>query len=125
MAGELTFPTLSIQPDASTFKVSIPNPAKEPESTDGGYMFTRPKFTRRPAKTFSFKFVDIGQQDRNALTNFWETTKGSSVAFNWRDPTSGTLHNVRFGKGMTLEFVRTGVGTNHRYDTNEITLTEV
>lgn len=125
MSEELFFPTLSIQPDASTLKIAIPNPAKEPESTDGGYMFTRPKFTRRPAKTFSFKFQDLGQADRDILEQFWDRVKGSSVAFNWRDPTNNKLHNVRFGKGMSLEFMRTGVGMNSRYETNEIQLTEV
>ena len=122
---DLVFPTLSIQPDALSFKVSIPNAAKEPQETDGGYMFTRPKFTRRAARTFSFKFKDLSQADKAALEGFWFQTKGSAVAFNWTEPTTGAVHNVRFGKGMTIEFQRSGVGFNHRYDTNDIQLTEV
>lgn len=123
--ADLEFPTLSIGPDGESYKVSIPNAAKEPNDTDGGYMFTRPKFTRRAARTFSFSFKDLSQADVDTLEAFWFQTKGSAVAFNWRHPIKGTLHNVRFGKGMTLEFSRVGIGFNHRYDTNEIQLTEV
>lgn len=123
--ADVEFPTLSIGPDGESYKVSVPNPAKEPQDTDGGYTLTRPKYTRRPARSFKFMFKDLSQDDRDALENFWDRVKGSSVAFNWREPTNGKLYNVRFGKGQTLEFSRVGIGFNHRYETNEITLTEV
>jgi hypothetical protein len=120
------FPTLSMRPDGLSFKVSIPNAAIESDETDGGYYSTRPRYTRRPPKTFRFKFTDIGQADRDVLDTFFSTTvKGSSLIFNFTDPTNGTVHQVRFSKGFQLEFVRTGVASNHRYDTNEISLTEV
>lgn len=122
----LDFPTLSKKPDGESFKLKVPNPAKEPEDTDGGYSITRPKYTRKPPLTFTFAFKDISQADRDTLLTFWrEIVKGSSVAFNFRDPTNGVLHNVRFGKGYELEFKRVGFGSNHRYDTNDIVLTEV
>lgn len=120
------FPTLSMRPDGTSFKVSIPNPSIESEETDGGYFNTRPRYTRRPPKTFTFKFTDIGQDDRDTLDHFFsEVVKGSSVIFNWTDPTNGAVHQVRFSQGFKLEFIRTGVSFNHRYDTNEISLTEV
>lgn len=121
----LDFPTLSMKPDGESYRLSAPNPSKDGEQTDGGYWITRPRYTRKPPRSFSFKFVDISQADRDELLAFWEDVKGSSVAFNWRDPTDDALYNVRFGKGFELEFSRTGHGTNHRYDTNEIKLTEV
>lgn len=122
----MDFPTLSQKPDGETFKVSIENPAIEPQNTDGGYLITRPKYTRAPPRTFMFQFSDISQDDRTTLDTFFSTqAKGSSVAFDWADPTSGTVYNVRFSKGFILEFDRTGYGSNHRYDTNMISLTEV
>jgi hypothetical protein len=122
---EPIFPTLSKHPDAESFKISVPNPSKDGQDTDGGYFITRPKYTRRPPRSFKFQYKDIGQADRVTLEAFWDQVKGSSVAFNWTDPTTNVLHNVRFGKGTTLEISRYGMGLNHRYDTNEITLTEV
>ena len=123
--ADLEFPNLSIKPDGETYKVKVPNPSKEGSDTDGGYFITRPKYTRKPPRSFSFVFKDLSQNDRDTLEAFWDRVKGSSVAFNWREPTNGKLFNVRFGKGLELEFSRVGIGTNHRYDTNEITLTEV
>lgn len=120
------FPTLSMRPDGLSFRVSIPNPSIESEETDGAYFNTRPRYTRRPPKTFRFKFTDLGQDDRDTLDDFFSNVvKGSSVIFNWTDPTNGSVHQVRFSPGFKLEFARTGVSFNHRYDTNEISLTEV
>lgn len=120
------FPTLSIDFDASSFEVEIDNPSVEPEKTDGGYLITRPRYTRTPPKTYKFKYVNISHADRLLLETFWNTTvKGSSVAFNWTEPTTSAVKNVRFGPGTKLTFNRIGFGTNHRYETGEIRLVEV
>jgi len=120
------FPTLSIGFDSTSYKVSRANPAYEGEDTDGGYVVgSRPRYTRSPPRTFTFKFVNVSHADRVTLEAFWETVKGSSVIFQWRDPTTAVLHDVRFTKGMMLEFERTGYGTNHRYDTGTVSMTEV
>lgn len=121
------FPTLSKKPDGESYKEETDNPSIDPEGTDGGYFITRPRYTRTPPTTFRFRFRDISLADKGILDTFWKTTvKGSSVGFNWTNPVTGTVHNVRFGKEMKkIEFERTGYGTNHRFDTGEIILTEV
>lgn len=124
--SDLEFPTLSRLPDGEKFKLSSPNASKEGKDTDGGYWITRPRFTRRPPKSFKFSYTDISDDDKATLLDFWEDkAKGSSVAFNWTDPSTGLIHNVRFGKGVELEFDRTGYGPINRWDTNELTVTEV
>lgn len=124
--ASLEFPNLSRKPDGETYGVSSPNPSKEGNDTDGGYWMTRPKYTRKPPRSFKFKFTDLSQADHDALLDFWETkAKGSSVAFLWRNPADKKQYNVRFGKGMSLTLDRTGYGPINRYDSGEITLTEV
>lgn len=119
------FPTLSLLPDGATYSVDQENPAMEGQDTDGGYWVTRRRYTRTPPKSFSFSFSHINATDVATLQNFWNTVGGSSSAFNWINPVTGLTYNVRFGKGMKLEFKRTGYGSNHYYDSSTITLTEV
>lgn len=119
------YPTLSIGYDASSFAHASENPAHGSD-TEGGYQVTRPRFTRTPRKTFRFTHVDITEADRVTLETFWNVRKGSSESFTWTHPVTGASYTVRFALDMkTLEFTRTGYGTNHRWDSSEIILTEV
>lgn len=119
------FPTLSIGFDASSFSQDRENPVVSGGEMEGGYVITRPRHTRRPRYTFRFKFTDISEADRIELDQFWDDHKGGSLAFNWTHPTTETVYNVRFDEKMKLKFNRTGYGTNHRWDTDEIVLVEV
>jgi phage-related protein len=119
------YPTLSKDFDATSFEESSENTVIQPANTEGGYTLTRPKFTRRPRRTFMFKHVDLTETERVSLQNFWDTHKGGSLAFNWTHPVTATVYNVRFDPQMVMKFSRTGYGTNHRYDTDTITLKEV
>lgn len=119
------FPTLSKHPDANTLTIEAENPAVSSGDTDGGYEYTRPKFTRRPRRTITFNYKNISPADKVSLQSFWDACFGGSVAFNWTDPTTATVYNVRFSKDMKLKFSRDGVGTTHRYNTDPITLKEV
>jgi phage-related protein len=119
------FPTLSKQLDASAFKMSYENPSTKEGETDGGYVITRARHTRRPRRIFTIRFVDITETDRLALEAFWDARRGGSEAFNWTNPVTSDVFNVRFDSQNSIEFNRVGYGTNHRYDTNEIVLKEV
>lgn len=119
------YPTLSYDFDATSFKESSENPVIPPSSTEGGYTITRPRFTRRPRRTFMFRHLGISEADRLTLQNFWDDHYGGSLAFNWTHPVTSVVYNVRFDPQMTMDFDRIGFGTNHRYDTGTITLKEV
>lgn len=123
----MDYPTLSMLPDGDSLQTEWDNPAIDPSNsdTDGGYQITRPLYTRDPPRTWTFKYSDLGQADHDALETFWNTVKGSSVAFNWRHPVSAELVNVRFSKDFKLQLLRVGIGTNHRYQSNTISITEV
>lgn len=119
------YPTLSRDFDSTSFQEESENTVIQPSNTEGGYTLTRPKHTRRPRRTFMFKHVDLTEAERVTLQNFWDTHKGGSLAFNWTHPVTLVVYNVRFDSQMRIRFSRTGYGTNHRYDTDTITLKEV
>jgi len=119
------FPTLSKDFDATDFIEEIENPNYDAPEMEGGYVYSRPRFTRKPRRKFTIKFIDISQTDKEALETFWNNQKGGSLAFNFTHPVTGETINCRFASKATIEFKRTGYGTNHRYDTGNIELNEV
>ncbi len=119
------FPTLSIGLDASTFQETSENTAVSGGDTEGGYVYTRARHTRRPRRSFMFSFTDISDNDKSTLQTFWDDRQGGSGAFNWTHPVSSTVYNVRFDIEMELEFERAGYGNNHRWNSSTITLKEV
>jgi phage-related protein len=119
------FPILSNDFDAASFTEASENPSVAGGDTEGGYEISRARHTRRPRRTWTFRFGDITEAERVILQNFWDARFGGAGAFNWTHPITAVVYNVRFEKQSTLEFSRTGYGTNHRWDTGTITLKEV
>jgi len=117
-----TFPTLSKGQDAKYYKVTEEDPASRTDM-DGGIVFTRAKFTRRPRQTFTTGFTDISEADRQILRDFWKEVMGGSKSFSWTDPVTGDVWQVRFKKA--IEYTYTGAGGNHRWDVQSIELEEV
>ena len=118
------YPTFSKDFDASSFNEESENPVIASD-TEGGYVISRPRFTRTPRRTFSFKHVDLSEAERGILQDFWNGRRGGAGIFRWTHPVTGASINVRFSPEMKLNFNRTGYGMNHRWDTNEIVLVEV
>lgn len=119
------FPILSKGQDSRYYDMQPENPAMGSEM-EGGYVFTRPRFTRTPRKRFKTGFTDITQDDRLILESFWNEVKGSSNAFLWTDPTDGRVYNVRFPLDYPgFRFVYKGFGETRRYDVPDIQLEEV
>lgn len=108
--------------NSAKFTEETDNPAKE-TTTDGGYTYTRPQYTRRPRKTWVIGFTNLTEEERVILSNFFDQVKGGSNAFEWTHPVTKQIHNVRF-KG-TIQFIYRGAGTTYRWDTSNITLREV
>lgn len=119
-----TYPTNIRILDAATFKESSEDVALSLNETDGGYAISRPKFTRRPRRTFSWRYVEMRDADKAALLAFWELVKGRSNAFNWQHPVSGTIYNVRFGD-MEMSFSRAGYGPINLWQSDTIVIKEV
>lgn len=111
--------------DAATFMEESENPSIEPAKMEGGYVITRPRFTRRPRRSFSFNFTLMNDVNKTTLFNFWNTVRGGSNAFTWTHPQTGEAINVRFSPQTTMRFKRIGFGANSFWQTETITLVEV
>ena len=95
------FPTLSVQPLLTDF-------AEEPEDStirsdfEGGYLQTRPRFTR-DRKTFGpVAYLNLTDGDKASLESFYDTVKCASI-FAWIHPRTGATKNGRFK--VPLKFI--------------------
>lgn len=107
------FPILTERPDTKLYGVEF-----EDQSTgskmDGGYVVTRPKHTRSPRRTFSTGYTMLKPIDRAALDTFYRTVFGGSVIFDWIDPMTSVVYQVRFTSKLAYKY--SGVGTTQRWD---------
>lgn len=103
------FPTLAKGQDSKFYKVAQENTALTTKM-EGGYVVSRAKHTRKPRKTWTTGFSSILNADRIKLQDFWDTVRGGSVIFDWTDPITNTVMQVRFvGEGLEFSYVGMGV----------------
>jgi phage-related protein len=107
--------------DSANFTVEHEDPSIRSDM-EGGYVYSRPRFTRTPRRTWTSGFTYIKPQGKSDLEAFWQTVKGGSDLFQWRNPSDGTDIIVRF-KGP-LKFTYRGNGSNKRWDV-QFTVEEV
>jgi hypothetical protein len=93
------------------------------KEVEGGYVLTRPRYTRAPRKTFTTGFTHISETDKAALQTFYSSKKGGSDSFTWADPVTGTVYSVRF-VGQP-EFTYVGRGPTFLWDVTNIQLEQV
>jgi hypothetical protein len=99
--------------DAKKFGLEYEDPAIKAD-TEGGYVYSRARFTRAPRRTWSSGYTYIADVSRLQLEAFWTTVMGGSVIFQWRNPADGSDYLVRFAEPIKLSYV--GAGTNKRWD---------
>jgi hypothetical protein len=125
-----SFPTLDARPDQKLFSEKMDNPAMSAKA-EGGYEFSRPRFTRRPRRIFTSGYTNVGSADKQRLVDFWNQVKGGSDAFLWPHPASDEIILVRFSGGKTLDFSYSHYamdaegGDDHRWNTAAFELKEV
>jgi hypothetical protein len=101
------FPTLSTGQNSALYGVELEDQSMK-TPTDGGYVISRPKHTRKPRRSFKTGFTKLRVEDRELLEDFYESVRGGSVIFDWTDPSTKKVHQVRF-EG-TLSFKYSGAG---------------
>ena len=79
---------------------------------EGGYEIARPQFTRKPKRTYSTGFTRMSQSDFDIIMAFWDEYQGSKQ-FNWQNPTTQTVHSVRFTEAPNITYE--GVGQLFEY----------
>ena len=112
------WPKLSRDQDSQFYEVLLEDPSLK-TTMEGGYVVSRAKHTRTPRRTFKTGYSGIGNADRALLEGFYDSVRGGAMIFNWRDPVSQLVWQVRFGDKLALKYV--GVGISQRWDV-QITL---
>lgn len=80
---------------------------------DGGYEYSRPRFTRNGRMTYTTGFTDISQADKDLILEFWTKYTGAK-SFTWVNPTNLESNSVRFTKPPKPTY--TGAGQTRTYN---------
>ncbi len=97
-----------------------------PFDTEGGWMISRARFTRRPPITYTLGYTDISEAQKQELQDLYADTRGSSeIIEGWVHPTSGAIKSVRFKQGAIPQYSYKGRGGNHRWDVSGVMIEEV
>lgn len=129
------FPTFSNGklPDQATWEEEHEDPSQS-SKIEGGYVSSRPSFTRRPRKSFRFGYKNVSNTDKVAFEAFWDAQFGGSTGFTWNHPFNGQSYTVRFvqatnGKPPIYKYAHyhqdPGGAVDHRWDITQIELQEV
>lgn len=112
--------------DSQKFKETHRADPAMPFETEGGWVLTRPRYTRPTPILYSLGFTDISDTDKQIIQQLYSDTHGGSLIISdWEHPTSGVLVNVRFKQGSIPQYTYRGRGGNHRWDVSGVQLEEV
>lgn len=117
-----TFPQLADKPDSQYYRVEKEDPGMKNEM-EGGYVVSRPRFTRKPRRTFYFGYTDLAESEHQKLVNFWDEVRGSSQIFEWTNQFTGEVIYVRFKNYWTEKY--TGAGAYRRFTITGLAVEEV
>lgn len=107
--------------DSSLFKESIEDQSKSVAS-DNGYVYTRPRYTRRARRIFTTGFTEIDQDQKQELDEFYFARMGGAEPFSYEHPVSKEMLTCKFDGGLDYSYV--GHGDNYRWSI-ELQLKEV
>lgn len=108
------FPPAGVTTPQDTQYYSAGNP-EDPTirgEMEGGYTVTRPRFTKKPRRTFMTGWSILTQTQVDALNTFWDTNGGWNIV-DWTDPVTSTVKSVRFTKPFEIEYI--GIGPTKLY----------
>lgn len=105
--------------DSKYFDETQADPAIRKEF-DGGFVSTRPRFTRAPPRQITTGFTDINNANKELLFDLYDLARGGSAAVAYIHPVSGETLSVRITKPIKAKYV--GMGGNHRWDVASIQL---
>lgn len=120
MADEIYPTRLALIQDSKFLTVTQEDNAVKGE-TEGGYLNTRPRHTRRPRKTFTTGYTSIVHADYLEAIGFYDKV-GTWKVFTWVDKTTGVTYRVRFDKPPKWSYV--GAGVAKIWTSEAITLKE-
>jgi hypothetical protein len=94
--------------------------------TEGGWVLSRARFTRRPPVIYTLGFTDLSNGDKRALENLYNDARGSSeIISGWLHPISGDATPVRFVQGSVPNYQYKGFRGIHRWNVSAFMIEEV
>jgi phage-related protein len=86
---------------------------------EGGYVHTRPRFTRLRKKFPGVNYRAMPDADQVTLDTFESVTvRGGADSFNWTHPKSSVTYVVRFAK--PIKYIITEFGWDFEFDLEEV-----
>lgn len=112
--------------DSSKFSETHREDPAIPFDTEGGWVLTRPRFTRRPPVTYTLGFTDLSDTEKGQIQQLYEDARGGSeIITGWVHPVSGASLSVRFKQGAVPQYKYHGFGGSYRWDVSNIIIEEV
>ena len=123
MAGH-NFPTAVLDglENSKFFTEAQADPVKRAE-IDGGYVITRPRYTRVPRKTWTTGFTDLTAVQKEDFGTFWDAQRGGSDSFVYLNPADAVNYTVRFKGQPKIKY--TGMASLRLWEISNITLEQV
>lgn len=93
----MNFPTLSSTPSLSAWEETRAQDPTIRSQKEGGYISTRPRFTRAPKKwKIAYQGGNaLSAADKATLQTFEGSVNVGAAMFVWTNPTNSTAYNVR------------------------------
>lgn len=112
----------SAKEDSSLFEEETVDPAIRKEY-EGGFVVTRPRYTRAPSTTITTGFTGISEANYRIIRGYWDTKRGGSVSFSYIHPTTNATLTVRFAAPLKAKYV--GMGLTRLWNIQDIMLETV
>lgn len=112
--------------DSSKFKETHREDPVINFEAEGGWVLTRPRYTRRPPVQYTLGFTNLSDEQKQAIEQLYNDARGSAeIITGWVHPVSKQSIPVRFKKGSVPKYTYRGKGGTHRWDVADIVLEEV
>lgn len=105
--------------DSKFFDETPVDPALRKEF-EGGFVSTRPRFTRAPPILITTGFTDISDLDKELIYELYNLVRGGSGPIGYTHPVSAELFTVRIVRPIKAKYA--GIGGFHRWDIASIEL---
>lgn len=113
------FPTIACKPQISSWEEQVAQDPTIRNPTSGGYVQTRPAFTRLIDK-WHVLYPTLSDTEKGTLRTFEHTVKVGSDSFNWTNPKTSAAKVVRFLAPIKYRLGGSGIYWIAEFDLEEV-----
>lgn len=97
------YPNIPDSFDPARYEIDFEDPAIATEM-EGGYVVSRARHTRPPRRTWTIGYTKMKHADKLLLDAFYAQVRGGSTIFDWTNPETDTVHQVRLMGGYKPKY---------------------